>query len=309
MLSIVGQLRREWLEHRMAFTWGPGAVLVVVLLAGLVAALANDHADVELSVTERQQLDEVIEHRSLNGEMGAMEMVTAMTLDVAGSTDAELRKKMHTLQLGLAQPFHLVFLTIAAFALLAGLYDERKDHSVLFWKSMPVSDVQTVVSKLVFVIWLAPLATIAAILLAQFFSLAMTSLYVEEGMGTRVWAASEFWLRPVELLVGYFVLGLWLLPFGAWLMLVSSRAGRLPILWALGIPWALIVLERIFSGSSELSRTLWGHLQLLAVFGPRDGGALGALWMLGELRLWGGVGVAGLLLGATVYFRGRYIEL
>jgi len=309
MNSIVGQLKREWFEHRMAFTWGPGAVLIIVLLAGLVAAFANNHADVELSISEQHELSEVIEANPVRGEMGAMEVVTAMALDVAGSTDAELRQKIYGLQFGLAQPFHLVFILVAAFALLGSLYDERKDHSVLFWKSMPVSDMQNVASKVVFVVWVAPLVTIAAILIAQFLALVLTSLYVEDGMAGRLWAASGFWLRPIELLVGYFVLGVWLLPFGAWLLLVSSRAGRLPILWAAGIPWALIALERIFFGSSVLSRSMSGHFDLLRFFRPDHEGVFGPLAMFSELSLWASLVVAAVLFGGAVYFRRRYIEL
>ena len=309
MNSIVGQLKREWLEHRMAFFWGPGAVLIIVLLAGLVAAFANNHADVELSISQQRELSEVIEANPVTGDMGAMEVVAAMALDVAGSTDEELRQKIHGLQFGLAQPFHLVFLVIAAVALLGGLYDERKDHSVLFWKSMPVSDVQSIASKVVFVLWLAPLVTIAAILVAQFLALVLTSLYVEDGMAGRLWAASGFWMRPFELLVGYLVLGALLLPFAAWLMLVSSRAGRLPFLWALGVPWALVVVERIFFGTSGLGRAISGHIDLLRVFQPSHEGVWAPLSAFAEPRMWGGLLVAGLLLSGAAYCRRRYIEL
>ena len=131
MHSYVGLLKREWLEHRSAFVWGPAVVLVIVLMTGMVSMLANSHGEVELSVEDRQELSEVLDDEPSEG-FGAMEMLAAMALDVAGSTDSELEQKMALLQMATAQPFHLVFIVIALFALLASLYDERKDGSVLF---------------------------------------------------------------------------------------------------------------------------------------------------------------------------------
>ena len=96
-----------------------------------------------------------------------------MTLDAAGSTDEELSSKLEALQHGIAEPFRYIFVIVAFFALIGCIYDERKDRSVLFWKSMPVSDASTVLSKIIFVLWLAPLATVAAILLAQFASVVL----------------------------------------------------------------------------------------------------------------------------------------
>jgi hypothetical protein len=166
--------------------------------------------------------------------------------------------------------------------------------------------VQTVVSKLVFVVWLAPLVTILAIIVAQFFAVSLSSIFVEEGMSGRIWGASQIWLRPFELLATYFMMGIWALPLCGWVLCVSAWANRLPVLWALGVPWSISLLERIFLGSSEFGNMILTHFKLLTsspsstevvVFGRFD--------LLGEPRLWGGVLVGLLLVALAVYLRGR----
>jgi ABC-2 type transport system permease protein len=306
MFSFAGLLKREWLEHRAAFVWGPAIVLLVILLAGISAVTMEGRLQTDLSGHDASELAEKL-GREPDGEMGVLEMATAMALDVAGSTDAELQRNMATLLNGLAVPFHIVFIVIAFFALLACLYDERKDQSILFWKSMPVSNLATVASKLVFVTWCAPLVTIAAIIVAQFFVVTLSSLHVEEGMGGRIWAASDVWSRPFGLVLRYFLLGLWALPFCSWVMFVSSCASRLPVLWILGIPWLVFLLERIIIGTNGLSQMVGEHFSLLT--SALGSGAASHFAILTDPAMWGGVVIAVLFLAGAVFFRGRNNEL
>jgi ABC-2 type transport system permease protein len=306
MTRFNGLLRREWLEHRSAFTWGPAVVLIMVVLFAFMAVLAN-HGDVSITVEQQQSSSELAGSElvppPMDGDMGAMEILAAMTLDVAGSTDVELRRKMEMLQHGLvAPPFHLVFVIIAVFALLGCLYDERKDASILFWKSMPVSDLATVASKVVFIIWLAPLVTIGAIFAAQFLTLSLVSIYVEDGMAGRIWAASGIWWQPFKLVFAYLQFGLWLLPFAGWIMLVSAAARKSPALWAFGVPVVLVMLEEIVIGSQVLRTMITGHFQAWDVLNTAESSS----WKgLTSPRMWGGVALALALLGATVVLRGR----
>ncbi len=304
MGSFVGLWLREWHEHKSAFVWTPAVVLTLVLLAGLSIMGLNDHLDADLSDVEVRELEDKLGE---NGrEAGMLEVLTAMSLDAAGSTDAELVGKMDKLLDGVAQPFQLVFVIVAFFALIGCLYDERRDGSILFWKSMPVADWQTVLSKLTFVLWLAPLATIAAILIAQLFAVIVSSIFVESGMGGRIWAASEIWLRPVELVSRYLVMGIWVLPLAGWFMLVSAAAPRLPILWVFGVPLVLTILERIFIGTEGLASLISGHMRAWGSTGGGDGvQILGHFALLGDYRIWLGVLVGALLLWATTLCRNR----
>jgi ABC-2 type transport system permease protein len=307
--SFAGLLKREWLEHRGAFSWVPAALLGIILLAGISAVTINNHVETTFSDQDRVELQQKLGEEA-GEDAGFLESVAAMALDVAGSTDAELAKKMTMLLDGVAQPFHLVFILVAFFALVAGLYDERKDQSVLFWKSMPVSNWQTVASKLVFVVWCAPLVTIAAIIVAQFFIISLTSIFVEEGMGGRVWSASEVWLRPFGLIVHYLLLGLWALPFCGWVLLISASVSRIPILWIIGVPWLLFLLESILVGSNVLGQAAAVHFKILAS-SPSTGGAtlLSEFAILAEPALWAGTIIGLMLLAGAVYFRGVNNEI
>ena len=54
-----------------------------------------------------------------------------------------------------------IAMLVAVFYSLDALYGERRDRSILFWKSMPTSDLTTVLSKASIPILVLPLATFA----------------------------------------------------------------------------------------------------------------------------------------------------
>ena len=305
MHSFITLLRREWLEGRNAYVISPAVVLALVVLAGLFASAVNP--TIELDGDDLERLENA-EGTTLDG----VAAITAMALDVPGSTDAELVDKISGLSIGIAQPFYITLMIVTFFALIACIHDERKDRSVLFWKSMPVSDLHTVLSKYVTIAWIAPLATILGIWLAQLFALTYLSLYTEDGFGGRVWTASHAISTPFHLMLGYAIHGLWAMPVYAWVMLVSARADKAPILWALGGPVVVILLERIFFGTSVLFDAVGHHMRLIALPSissdgyPSFGAQLGTLL---EPSMWVGLIVGGALLAATVYCRRRYNEI
>ena len=57
-------------------------------------------------------------------------------------------------------------------------YDERKDRSVLFWKSLPVSDRDTVLSKAVSALVVAPTLAISVAIASMFCFLVLISIFV-----------------------------------------------------------------------------------------------------------------------------------
>jgi ABC-2 type transport system permease protein len=321
MREFAALLRREWLEHRAAFTWGPATVLALIVLAGIMATFVGHQVSVQLGDGDRADLVEKLG----TDEVSGLEAFAAMALDVAGSTDAELEAKLDAFLFLIVRPFHLLLLVLVFFALSASLYDERKDHSVLFWKSMPVSDTSTVASKFVFSAWVAPLATIAAICAAQLLALTLASLSVEDGMGSRLWGASGMLLRPVDLVLAYAVMGLWAVPLYGWVMLVSSWANRGPILWSLGAPIVAVILEGVLFGSDWLARVIGGHIGKLTMVyggGSDDLGGDGLhinvaaaptlgdrMAELGDLQLWAGMVLGLAFLAVAVHFRRHRNEI
>ena len=296
MSAYVALINREFLEHRGAFLWAAGILLALIVLAGIMVLQADAVVSGELTHEERSEL---LEKLGDERDVGGLEALVAMGLDVAGSTDAELDQKMAMFMAVIATPFHWLFVAIAFFALIACLHDERKDQSVLWWKSMPVSDTATVLSK-----WAFVAITVVAVWLAQLFSLLVSMAFVEDGMGGRVWAASGIFSYPFRMLFGYLLYSLWVLPVAAWIMLVSVAAPKVPLLWAVGIPWVLVLLERILFDTSTLGRAIGEHVFPFPM--PFTSGEERMTFSLfGQATFWIGLLVGGAFLYATVLLRGR----
>src|SRR5206468_10746510 len=67
-------------------------------------------------------------------------------------------------------------LIVGIFYCLDALYGERRDRSILFWKSLPVSDVMAVLSKLAIPIVILPLLSFAVTVATQFFMLLLSTV-------------------------------------------------------------------------------------------------------------------------------------
>ncbi|MCP1728368.1 ABC-2 type transport system permease protein [Natronospira proteinivora] len=141
---------------------------------------------------------------------------------------------------------YLVTLVVLFFYVLDSLYGERKDRSILFWRSLPVSDTLTVISKVVVALLVAPLIVIAIALILELLDLVTTAPLMALGTDLGYW---DF-LQPgavimalLESLRDMWLLGLWYLPFFGWLFLVSAWARKAAFLWALLPPMGVALAE------------------------------------------------------------------
>ena len=143
---------------------------------------------------------------------------------------------------------------VGIFYSLDALYGERRDRSILFWKSLPVSDLTTVLSKLTVPLVILPVLSFAIAVVTQFLMLLLSSV-VLLGSGLNLgmyWAHSSFFHLSVILL--YHILtvhGLWYAPIYGWLLLVSACAPRAPFIWAFLPPFVVWGLEKIAFNSSH----------------------------------------------------------
>jgi len=125
------------------------------------------------------------------------------------------------------------------FYLLGALYDDRKDRSILFWKSLPLSDTGTVLSKVISAIFVAPLIA-AVVVLAGYISLqVLVSLWLL-GHGANpiplLWLHADPFALWFRMLVSIAVSAIWALPTVGWLLLWSAAVRSKPFLWAIIIP-------------------------------------------------------------------------
>ncbi len=194
------------------------------------------------------------------------------------------------------QPFTLAALLlmgtafiVQVFYCLDALHGERRDRSILFWKSLPVSDLTTVLSKASIPLVIVPLLTFAITVATQCIMLLITSaVLLGSGLSiTTLWTHLPFF--DMSLMLFFHLVGihaLWYAPIFGWLMLVSSWARRAALLWATLPLFAIGIAEKIAFNTSHFG-TLMGSR-----FGPGTEGlgsskAIGmSMAMLGEPGLW-----------------------
>jgi len=146
-------------------------------------------------------------------------------------------------------PFVVVLWLIVGNYFLSCLYDDRKDRSILFWHSMPISHTQEITAKLITGIIIAPLYTFFAMLLTQLvlLSLAMlTLLYLGAGFWLALWHPIPIFMIWFTQVITLIVQMFWLLPIFTWFMLCSAYAKKAPFLRALVPVVVALVLELFF---------------------------------------------------------------
>lgn len=152
---------------------------------------------------------------------------------------------------------------VALFYSLDALYGERRDRSILFWKSLPVSDLTTVLAKASIPMLVLPVVTFAVAFVTQGTVLMITKAVVA-GSGVNAGAAwDHFSFSHASWMLLYHLValhGLGYSPFYGWLLLVSAWARRLPILWATLPPIGIGIFEKIAFNTSYFAGWLANSL-------------------------------------------------
>lgn len=208
-------------------------------------------------------------------------------------------------------------LFVGIFYCLDALYGEHRDRSILFWKSMPVSDVTTVLSKASIPLLVLPVVTFAITVALQFIML-LLSTAVLLGSGQTAILLNHVSLMQMSVMLLYHLLAihsLWWAPFWGWLLLVSAWARRAPLLWASVPLLALGIIEKIVFNTSHFGAMLASRFG--GDTGARTSRAAGmSMASLTQLtpvqfllspRLWIGLIIAAAFLAAAVRLR-RYRE-
>ncbi len=141
----------------------------------------------------------------------------------------------------------LTSLIVAVTYCLGALHGERRDRSLLFWKSLPVSDLTAVLAKLSIPMVALPVVAVVVTLATQLVMLVAGSMVLaSNGLSASLIANPEALGHiVVSLFYGAVVLSLWYAPIYGWLLLVSAWARRAPFLWAVLPPLAIAVIEGI----------------------------------------------------------------
>ncbi|MFA1750484.1 ABC transporter permease [Xanthomonas campestris] len=310
-------LKREYWEHRGGFVWSQvitGGIAVFFALLGAVIGAVSARGNMS---GDSMRMDDLAEYTRTLGQVGDGLLLGGI---------------------GIAS---VVLAFVVFFYALGSLYDDRRDRSVLFWKSLPVSDTQTVLSKAAWALLLAPLIAIAIGLVV---GLALWLIAIGGALIAGVpspWAMATH-SHPFAL-VGRLLMTvpmslLWSLPTVGWLMFCSAWATSKPFLWAVLFPLLACVMLSILSAMPGVSLPIgwvWyivGYRGLLsalpgtwsprAVSGILDSSAMQnpsdlVQWVLqhtdsarvyGNPDIWIGAAIGVALIAASIYLRRRRSE-
>jgi len=290
-------IRRELWEHRAIYL-APGVLSAIVVILTLLEVLRVVTVNVS-GVNVEGPPDELVRG-------GARLMVYA----------------------AFAVPFAMIAAFVSLYYALDALYADRRDRSLLFWKSLPISDLETVAAKLVIAAVVVPGIAVAISIVTQLFAFAGTSI----GLATRglpfgfLWTHIPLISNVTFLLYMLIAMSLWYLPIWAWCLLVSAWARRAPFLWAIAPIAAVWFVDYQVFGTHRIGQLLLtrlaGVFQSATNISGEIVGAGGAFANVDFVRLsdlitparlfasgqlWGGIAVAAGLVAATVWVR-RYRE-
>ena len=222
MKRMMALLRREFWENKGAFRTTPLVIGGIYIAFLLMAIFTTAHIDDDL-YTFRE------------------------AVQVLAGRPAEFRGMiMYQSMLGSSVFFTVVMSFVIFFYLLGSLYDDRKDRSILFWKSLPASDTLTVASKLLAAMFIIPAFFLVITILTHVIMAVIGSLMVL-GVDGNPWSLFLSVSNPLKawgmIAASYLAQSIWALPLYGWLMLVSAFAPRVPLLFATLPPLVFAVLQ------------------------------------------------------------------
>ena len=222
MKRLLALVHREFWENKGAFRTTPLVIGGIYIVFLLMSIFTTAHFDNELYTFR--------------------EAVRLLAEQPAEFRAAHVQEVI----LGSSIFFTIVLAFVVFFYLLGALYDDRKDRSILFWKSLPASDALTIASKLLAAMVLAPLIFWVLFILTQIVMAIIASLMVLS-VGENPWSLFLSVANPLEawfiLLVSYLASSIWFLPMYGWLLLVSAFAPRIPLLFAVLPPVVFAILQ------------------------------------------------------------------
>jgi ABC-2 type transport system permease protein len=232
MKTMKWLLQREFWEHKGSMFWAPVVVGAAIVL--FVATMVG----FGLSQGEIRFKDNV----KVQGQS-----VSQAFNSVPAEKRAQVIDAVANAYLATAAPLYLMLSVVVFFYCLGALYDERRDRSILFWKSLPVSDAQTVLSKVLTALCVAPLITIAMATFTSVLLLIIGGLILAvNGVNLfgDVLSNPAVYLAPLEVLGLLPVYIVWALPTVGWLLMVSAWARSKVFLWAVGAPLIAMVIVK-----------------------------------------------------------------
>ena len=297
MNALKALIRRELQEHKWGFVYLPW---IVGAFMSLVVVL------VYLGLTEVNT-----ENFKFSTDVFAdSEVVQSMNEATFDQRRAAIRAGL--LVLGFPLVIALGFAVLAYS--LSTFFDERKDKSIIFWRSLPVSDSFTVFSKLIVALVVAPLLVIPALLFLHLVSVTAGSIYFAvSDIVPFTWAWQAYpWLDWIRVIFSLWMQSLWTLPIITWIMLAGAYS-RKPVVAAILPPVVVVLVEGVSLSSSVFLDSLFERVQpwSRASSFPKEYESLGVAelsdipLLFGMTEFWVGILISSVFIYLTIYFRSK----
>ncbi|HEX7815492.1 hypothetical protein [Dyella sp.] len=303
MKTFYWLLKREYWEHRGGFLWAPiiaGGILLLLqlLLVGVMGSLFARHGG-------GYNVNDIVEKMAKGN------------WDDAGNL-FELCILMPMIVLNAVLGFVVMFYGLGT------IYNERRDRSILFWKSLPISDSRTVLSKLVSAVVVAPIITS---FICVGLGIVSALIYaIPLGLGGADFGKLLAHTHIVSMLLGLLALvplyALWALPAVGWFMLCSAWSRSVPFLWGVAVPLIAALVLWMFNQMAPFDIPVGWICQniifrvLVSVFpvslliasGHSQGSdpvaiILSNYAMLGSLKLWLGAAAGAAMIATAIWLR------
>jgi len=211
-------IKREFWEHRGAFIKTPVIISIVILVLTIGGYFTS------LFMVKQSGSGELT-------RQGLQELIQLSPEKLAIFWNGQM--------IGMSLLFIFVLFIVMFFYILGSLYNDRKDLSIMFWKSLPISDVQTVASKLLTAMFVVPLVFTVVVTLLSIILLILASIaLLIHGLNPipLVWSPVNIVQGLGLVLTGVYTQMLWALPIYGWLIFCSSFRRKRPFLFAVFVP-------------------------------------------------------------------------
>jgi ABC-2 type transport system permease protein len=264
-------VKREFWENRSLFFWGPLGIALTLCSVFLAAAFKDSPWLMHTKILDNKKIMQ-------DDPLAAANLIR----DFIGTLGSELPIVL--------QMFYFWMLCIGGFVsilyLMSALHTERVDRSILFWKSLPISDSQTIVSKILFPLFLSPFilwATVTILFFVSVFIFGVVSEFTSVHLLSHLMGSLSLYGSSLQILALLPVFSLWALPSVGWYLMVSAWAKPRVFPWAIGIPILSIGLLLLLNDVFHLG---WGirwysiHIVLRLI-----AGVFPASWLLEQQNI------------------------
>ncbi|WP_286233004.1 hypothetical protein [Thalassotalea sediminis] len=221
MLSLQMNIQKELWEYKKIFVWLPTILATIIVLIPTFNYLLGDG----FPINWQYQLDRISQQQD----------------------NALFSEIIFALMTAIFIPFLIVAFIVQLYYFTACLFDEKRDLSIVFWRSLPVPDSLTIGVKLLVGAIILPAifmlaATVVLLIFALVAFIACIVLSVSQNIDLwGIWFSGDWVINLLSCWGTLLPLSLWLLPVYAWLMLMSMFAHKAPFLWAT-LPIAIILI-------------------------------------------------------------------